>query len=179
MISFILPTLNDERALGPALGALAPGIAAGLIREVILADAGSTDDTAAIADAVGAHVIGGPRARDARLRAAAATARGPWLMFLSPRLRLHPDWPGPARDHMIGFPDAAGWTALAGASLANLRARLTARPGAAHGLLIPAALYADVRGHGPARHPEADLARRLGRRRLRPTAMIASLAPSG
>lgn len=179
MISFILPTLNDEAALGPALASLGPGISAGLIREVIFADGGSTDGTAAIAEAVGARLTPGPRARDARLRAAGAAARGAWLMFLDPRLRLHPDWPAGARDHIAAFPDKAGWTPLAGGGWLNLRARLTARPGSAHGLLLTATLYALVGGHGPAPDPEADLARRIGRARLRPMAVIASLRPSG
>jgi glycosyltransferase involved in cell wall biosynthesis len=179
LISFVLPTLNDERALGPALAALAPGIGAGMIREVIFADGGSTDDTPAIAEAVGARLIPGPRARDARLRAAGGAARGVWLMFLDPRLRLRADWPDAARDHLAAFPEMAGWTILRGGRWSNLRARLTARPGVAHGLLLPAALYARTGGHAPARDPEADLARRIGRARLRPTAMIASIGPSG
>ena len=57
-LSVIIPTLNAAGDLPLCLESLLPGLEAGLIREVIVADGGSTDATAAIADACGARVIG-------------------------------------------------------------------------------------------------------------------------
>ena len=58
------------------------GAAAGIVREVIVADAGSRDATAAIADGAGCRVSA--ERRGARLKAGAAAARAPWLLFLRP-----------------------------------------------------------------------------------------------
>jgi glycosyltransferase involved in cell wall biosynthesis len=53
MLSVVIATHNSERALLPTLAALVSGAAAGIVREVIVADAGSRDATAAIADGAG------------------------------------------------------------------------------------------------------------------------------
>ncbi len=92
MLSVIIPTHNSERTLVATLAALVPGATAGLIAEVILADAGSQDDTATIADVAGANLmmLEGPLAR--RLRMAAAEARAPWLLFLRPGIVLDTPW---------------------------------------------------------------------------------------
>ena len=49
MISVVIPTLNAETGLAPTLAALVPATVQGLVREVIIADGGSRDDTAKIA----------------------------------------------------------------------------------------------------------------------------------
>jgi glycosyltransferase involved in cell wall biosynthesis len=178
MISIIMPTLNAAPILGPALAALAEGLREGVVRELILADAGSTDDTAAIADGVGARVIAGPADRRARLTAAAGNARGPWLLFVDPAFPLSPDWPAAAAAHIAQWPAIAGWfpicvgaaTSGAAARLAELRARAVGRPTPAHGLLIGKDLYARLGGHAD----EAAFLRALGRRRLRRIADVAA-----
>ena len=94
MISVIIPTRNSERALVPTLAALVPGATAGLVAEVLIADGGSQDDTAAVADVAGCNfmMVEGPLAR--RLKAAASAARMPWLMFLRPGIVLDTPWTG-------------------------------------------------------------------------------------
>jgi glycosyltransferase involved in cell wall biosynthesis len=82
VITVVIPTLNSERVLVPALASLVPGSAQGLLREVILADGGSTDETEKIADVAGCTFHKGLHDLGARLRAAAQNARGNWLMFL-------------------------------------------------------------------------------------------------
>jgi glycosyltransferase involved in cell wall biosynthesis len=182
MISIIVPTLNAAPALGPALAALAEGLREGVVRELILADGGSTDDTAEIAEAVGAQLLAGPPERAARLAAGAAVARGGWLMFVEADAPLAPDWPAAARAHIAAAPEAAGWFPLRagpggpalGAALANFSARLLARPAPAQGLLIARPLYDHVGGHGG-----GALIRRLGRRRLRALASVAAAPRAG
>jgi rSAM/selenodomain-associated transferase 2 len=184
MISVVIPTLNAEAALGPTLAALVPGLREGMVREVIFADGGSTDDTAAIAEAVGATLVEAPRGRGPQLAAGAAAARGPWLLFVHADTRLAPDWPEAARRHIAEHGGRAGWCdlrfdaeGLAPALVsrwANLRARLFAMPYGDQALLVSIALYRAAGGH-PAIPIMEDvaLARALGRRRLRPLGVFA------
>ena len=78
MLSVVIATHDSERALLPTLAALVAGAAAGVVREVIIADAGSRDATAAIADGAGCRVLissaraeRGSRPRPTRARALA------------------------------------------------------------------------------------------------------------
>ena len=82
MISVIITTHESERTLVPMLAALVPGVVAGIVREVIVADAGSRDETEKVADVAGCRFIVMPGPLGARLKAAAEAARAPWLMFL-------------------------------------------------------------------------------------------------
>ena len=66
MLSVVIATHDSERALLPTLAALVAGAAAGVVREVIVADAGSRDATAAIADAAGCRVLTLAQTRGAR-----------------------------------------------------------------------------------------------------------------
>jgi glycosyltransferase involved in cell wall biosynthesis len=92
MISVLIPTLNSERFLVPTLAALVPGSAAGLLREVIVADGGSTDGTEKIADAAGCEFRRDQAAEANRLEAAAAAARGSWLLILRPESAPEEGW---------------------------------------------------------------------------------------
>src|SRR6202142_570132 len=92
MLSAIIATHQSEPALGPTLAALVPGATAGLLGEVIVADAGSTDATAAVADIAGCRFMASGEPLGARLRAAAASTRAPWLMFLRGGCVPGPDW---------------------------------------------------------------------------------------
>ncbi|MHB1556396.1 MAG: TIGR04283 family arsenosugar biosynthesis glycosyltransferase [Isosphaeraceae bacterium] len=75
--SIVIPTLNESAMIEAALrSAQGPRV------EVIVADGGSTDDTRAIASALGASVIDAPRGRGPQLNAGADVARAPILVFL-------------------------------------------------------------------------------------------------
>src|SRR5271168_4940343 len=92
MLSVIIPTLDSERALVSTLAVLVPGVTAGVVTEVLVADGGSHDDTAAVAEVAGCKFMldDGPLGR--RLNAAAAKARAQWLMFLRPGTIIDPTW---------------------------------------------------------------------------------------
>jgi glycosyltransferase involved in cell wall biosynthesis len=92
MISVLIPTLNSERFLVPTLSALVAGSAEGLLREVVLADGGSTDGTAKIADAAGCNFRKDQAPEAERLRTAAAAARGSWLLILRPESAPEEGW---------------------------------------------------------------------------------------
>ncbi|MGC1824295.1 MAG: glycosyltransferase, partial [Pseudolabrys sp.] len=82
MLSVVIATHESERTLVPTLAALVPGAAAGLLGDVVVADAGSRDATAEVADVAGCRFISSTEPIGAQLKAAAASTRGPWLMFL-------------------------------------------------------------------------------------------------
>ncbi|MEL7488696.1 MAG: glycosyltransferase, partial [Pseudomonadota bacterium] len=63
MFSVVIPTLNPGARLEACLAALAPAAIDGDVKEVIIADGGSTDATLSRADAAGARVVRAPRGR--------------------------------------------------------------------------------------------------------------------
>jgi rSAM/selenodomain-associated transferase 2 len=77
-VSVIIPSLNEAERIGAAVDS---AFAAGA-REVIVADGGSVDETAAVALAHGARVIGCERHRARQLNRGAAVATGEILLFL-------------------------------------------------------------------------------------------------
>ena len=79
-LSIIIPTLDEEARIGAALTALAPLRARGV--ELIIADGGSRDRTAAIAAPLADRVITAPRGRGAQMNAGASAATGDVLLFL-------------------------------------------------------------------------------------------------
>lgn len=175
MLSVIIPTRNSERPLVPTLAALVPGATAGLIAEVLIADGGSQDDTAAVADVAGCNFLSLQGTPADRLKAAATAARMSWLMFLRPGIVLDAPWTGEVArfvQHDQRQPRAAvfrrsqenpelrEWLLRAGAIFG-------APPRPEQGLLIARQLYDAVGGHsGHGGDPERDLLRRLGRRRI-------------
>lgn len=77
MISVVIPTLNEERALPAVLDALRPEV-----EEILVADGGSVDRTATIAEAHGARLLRSPPGRGPQQHAGAQAARGDLLWFL-------------------------------------------------------------------------------------------------
>ena len=80
----IIPTLNAAGTLPATLAALGSQT----LREIVLADGGSIDATAALANSVGAMVIAAKRGRGTQLAAGAGAAAGEWLLFLHADCRL-------------------------------------------------------------------------------------------
>lgn len=188
-VSVIIPTLNAVASIGPTLGGLVPGAGDGLIREVILADGGSTDEIAKIADHAGAELVASAPGRGSQLAAGAGAARGEWLLFLHADTVLTGDWIGAIRLHMQRHPGKAGYFRLRfddesfGArwtsGWANWRASLFAMPYGDQGMLISRELYDELGGYPPVPLMEdVALVRRLGRRRLRNLGTEALTAPT-
>jgi hypothetical protein len=178
MLSVVIATQDSERALLPTLAALVAGAVAGFVREVIVADASSRDATVAIADEAGCRVLASPLPRGPRLKAAAGTARAPWLLFLRPGVVLEASWVGETRRFIeeveLGKdPQVRGAVFRAGPrgsatleTLALVRAALTPWTDASQALVIAKSVYAALGGHLDVPAPERDLFRRLGRKRL-------------
>ena len=182
MISVIIPTLNAESQLPRCLSALVP--AAGLLKEVIIADGGSTDATAGIADGCGARFVAAAAGRGPQLAAGAATAQGDWLLFLHADTELAPEWETEAarfieNEIASGQPVRAGFFRFAlddpgfGPRLMErgvaLRAGVLGLPYGDQGLLIKHSHYRELGGFRPLPLMEdVDMVRRIGRRRLKP-----------
>ena len=155
-ISIVIPSLNAAAALPACLAALVEGLQAGVIREVIVSDGGSTDNTRALAEGWGAEVILGAPSRGGQLRRGCGAARGDWLLVLHADTVLAPGWTDAAQNHMANRGGAAGWFRLRFdqrglvprlvAGWANLRSGL-GLPYGDQGLLLPRALYEEVGGY--------------------------------
>jgi len=183
MLSVVIATENAERVLVPTLAALVPGATAGVVREVIIADAGSRDATALIADAAGCRLDVRQAPLGERLRQAAASARSPWLLFLQPG--AVPDWTwseearqfvertelsGRAAARAAAFRRTGEAETLGGGvveGLGFIAAAMGALPHPQQGLLIAKLLYERCGAHrGEDTEPERRFLRRLGRRRI-------------
>ena len=176
-LSIVIPTLEAADRIGPCLGALSEGLMSGLIHELIIADGGSQDAIAELADALGARLVTAPRGRGQQLAAGARAARGEWFLFLHADTVLAPGWAGVVRSHMDNGPQRAGYFALRFdtsatmgrlvAAWANLRSALFALPYGDQGLLVSRLLYRQTGGYRPIPLMEdVALVRRIGRRRL-------------
>lgn len=154
-ISVIIPTLNAEECLPKCLTALMEGVEAGLIRELIVTDGGSTDSTCALAQAWGADVIENVPSRGGQLRCGCAQAKAEWLLVVHADTVLQPGWADAASHHMRASPqagyfrlrfDQGGVAALLVAGWANLRSRF-GLPYGDQGILMPVPLYQSVGGY--------------------------------
>ena len=181
MLSVIIATHESERTLVPTLAALVPGATGGLLGEVIVADAGSRDATAEVADVAGCRFMASGAPLGARLKAAAASTRTPWLMFLRAGCVPEPGWVAAAErfiettDLLNDAERAAvfrppGVADLLRPGLAEVIAllRVTLGGGAKpeQGLLIARRHYDALGGHPDDTDAEAAMLRRIGRRRL-------------
>jgi glycosyltransferase involved in cell wall biosynthesis len=182
VITVIIPTLNSEHALVPTLSALVSGSVAGLVREVIVADGGSRDETENVADVAGCHFLKGPHDPGARLRAAAHQARGSWLLFLDPAGIVQEGWLREVRAFIetmersglaekraatfrLGY-QGFGLTPRLAEAAAAARLVVIGRPRPQQGLLIARRFYDHLGGHGDGKKAEERLFARIGRRKL-------------
>lgn len=85
-LTVIIPTLDEAELLPALLQDLAKQQEVNL--EIIVADGGSTDTTAAIAAAFSARVVRSKKGRGAQMNGAAAAAAGAYLLFLHADSRL-------------------------------------------------------------------------------------------
>ncbi len=167
MISVVIATLNDTQRLTATLAALAPAAVDGFVREVIIADGGSSDGTLEVAEDAGADVVAGGFGE------AIAAARQPWVLILRPGSRPQVGWEQSAHAHMRDYPDWAGWFELAlptRGSGARMREMVAQAEGAMLGRVRPAQglLIANqsLKALGPVESHE-DVLRRLDRSRMR------------
>ena len=180
MISVVIPTLNAEASLPRSFDCLIQATIRGLVREVIVVDGGSTDNTVMLADGVGARIISAPKGRGGQLAAGAEAARSEWILFLHADTALEPGWEAeaeafierakPERPRAAAFRfalDDFGFAARMLEMMVSLRCFLFGLPYGDQGLLLSKRLYTKIGGYKPLPLMEdVDIIRRLGRRRL-------------
>ena len=154
-ISIVIPTLNAEQRLPLCLASLSEGLEAGLIRELIVSDGGSQDNTQDIADAAGALWVQGEASRGGQLRAGCSKAEGDWILVLHADTQLAAGWSDTVMqavsnegayyfrlafdDHSLPARWVAGW--------ANIRSRVLGLPYGDQGLLLTKSLYHRTGGY--------------------------------
>jgi rSAM/selenodomain-associated transferase 2 len=172
MLSVVIPTLNAACSLPVCLDRMSGA------DEILVSDGGSSDDTAALAQAAGARLIQAPKGRGAQLRAGAEAARGNWLLFLHADTLPGRGWREAVQAHLDVYPDKGGcfrfrlpdkaWQARVIERGVAARVSLLALPYGDQGLLVPRSLYEAIGGFRPMPLMEdVDIVRRIGRRRLR------------
>lgn len=180
MISVVIPTLNAADGLPRCFDGLLEAAMRGLVREVIVADGGSNDDTLAIVEAAGAHIVSASRCRGDALAKGAEAARGEWILFLRPDTMLESGWEDEAAAFIerssLDHPRAAAFRFAVDdfeprsrrlESIVALRCWLFGIPSGDQGLLITRRLYQKLGGFSRIEPMEdIDFARRLGRKRI-------------
>lgn len=179
MISVIIPTLNAAPHLPRTLAALVAGVTGGIVKEVIVVDGGSEDETLAIADAAGCAILKAERGRAKQLRAGADASKGKWLLFLHADTALAQGWAEEterfihtpqsrkkAAAYKLAFDDASA-EAKRVVFWARLRARVMKLPYGDQGLLISRFFYDGLGGYPDIPLMEdVEILRRIGPQRL-------------
>lgn len=158
-MSVIIPTLNAGETLQRTLLSLRPAALAGLVREVVIADGGSSDRTLDMAAEAGARLVQSARGRGVQLATGANAARGGWLLFLHADTTLDKGWVEEVsgivdadEDHVAVFRlrfDEEGLAPSLVAAGAMIRTRLFLSPYGDQGLLLPRRLYEAIGGYRP------------------------------
>ncbi len=154
-ISIVIPTLNAGETLPATLQALMEGLHTGLIRELIVSDGGSADQTLEIADLAGAEIVTGASSRGGQLRRGCEVAKGEWLLVVHADTVLQEGWSKVVADHLSSGKPAAfrlafgakGFAPSWVAGWANLRSRIFGLPYGDQGLLVPRQTYLAAGGY--------------------------------
>ncbi|MDQ2704315.1 MAG: glycosyltransferase [Pseudomonadota bacterium] len=94
MLSVLIETRNDEDGLALTLASLVGGAVEGVVRDVIVCDRGSTDQTRRVADHAGCNYVA-----DGGVTEGIRQAKGDWLLILEPGARLVDGWIEPVLAH--------------------------------------------------------------------------------
>ncbi|MBN9042340.1 MAG: glycosyl transferase [Rhizobiales bacterium 62-47] len=179
MLSVIIATDGVEAPVVATLAALVPGAAAGVVREVVLVDRGTSDTIAHVADVAGCDFLACEGSRGAMLAAGARRARSHWLMFLLAGSVLDANW----IDEVAQFTQNAALDTTPRAGIFRYERSPYANGGAAawlkhaaraisgpkpdQGLVILRSHYDKLGGHDVnASNAETRLLRKLGRARV-------------
>jgi rSAM/selenodomain-associated transferase 2 len=178
MICVVIPTLNAQTGLAATLTSLVPAAVEGLVRQVVVVDAGSSDRSVEIAEQAGAEIIRSSPGRGTQLASGAERGRFPWLLFLHADTILQPGWerevtafierveegPQEAAAAFRFALDDRGVRPRLLETMVALRCAVLRLPYGDQGLLISRRLYNRLGGYAPIPLMEdVDLMRRLRR----------------
>lgn len=200
MLSVVIPTQNSEEGLARTLASLVPAAAEGIVREVVVADAGSSDGTRIVADAAGCSLVDSGSGWLGRVTAGVHMARrAPWFLILAPNVHLESDWfreaatfvdrserAGRADAHVATFRiayDEFGWRPRMAERVIGLSGALFGRPLREQGLIISRRHFEALTARIPDRFAgHGDLVGRLSRAAihlLRSDAVVLSRSDGG
>ncbi|MEP2139240.1 MAG: glycosyltransferase, partial [Erythrobacter sp.] len=155
-LSIVIPTLNAAGELPGTASALLAGTTSGLVRELVVSDGGSVDETLQVARALGAVIVEGDAGRGEQLARGVAAASGDWVLLLHADTQLDEGWDMAAFEHIANHADKAGWFRLQFRSTgfgprfvaegANLRSRFLGLPYGDQGLLVSRVVLEQVGG---------------------------------
>lgn len=174
-IAAVVPALDEEARIGATIDALV----AARIDEIVVADGGSRDRTAAIARARGAQVIDAPRGRARQQNAGAAATTAATLMFVHADCRVPADaasWiertlarpgvvAGAFRTWTVDDAAPRRWSWLRGN---DVRARLGRTPYGDQAIFLRRTTFDALGGFPDQFMEDVELARRLKRRGAMP-----------
>lgn len=178
MISVIIPTLNAAEQMRRTLPPLVEGVAYGIVKQVVVADGGSTDETLQIADAAGCEIVNTEPRRALQIRSGVLSAKGKYVMILHPGVALAPGWVGEAERFIrsdqararaavfqLAFDDASP-RAKRSLFWARLRARVMKLPYGEQGVLMSRFFYDGLGGYpDQPSMDDVEFARRIGAKR--------------
>jgi len=197
MLSVVILTHNSEEGLARTLASLVSAAAEGVIREVVVVDAGSTDGTARVAEAAGCLFVASDGSWGDRVgNAITAMRRAPWIMVLQPYVLLEGEWfrelsafierieranraEAKAASFRLAY-DAFGLKARLAEQAVALCSGVFGFPVPEQGLIFSRRLWDRVNSDGPASHLHR-LLRQIGRRQihmLRASAVVIASAES-
>ena len=102
MLSVLIETRNSEEGLARTLASLISGAVEGVVREVIVCDAGSTDHTHIVAEHAGCRWIG-----EGGITAGISQAKSEWLLLIEPGAKLMDGWTEDVANHTARLTIAA------------------------------------------------------------------------
>mgnify|MGYP001027053015 FL=1 len=147
-ISVVIPTFNSELQLPRTLWSLMEGVDSGLIREVIISDGGSTDETQNISINWGAKFVTGETSRGGQLRRGVATACGDFLLIVHSDTILESGWASELQNSLSDGPicfslafNSSGIAPFLVAFWANLRTDFLRLPFGDQALFLSRELY--------------------------------------
>ena len=156
-ISIVIPTLNSQNTVRKTLASLFEGIEAGIVRELIVVDGGSTDETREIVEECGGKFISSAASRGYQLKKGVNLAKGDFIFVLHSDSALEPGWSEIVKKYLnkdagyyckLSF-DIIHPLASMTSTWANARSLIFNLPYGDQGLLIPRKLLIENGSYSP------------------------------
>ncbi len=154
-ISIVIPTLNSQKTIRKTLESLFEGIEAGIVRELIVVDGGSSDRTKEIVLACGGKFHVSRASRGFQLSAGVNLAKGDFLFMVHSDSVLEINWSKNIKKYFnreagyycrLSF-DSKHPLAVMTSTWANVRSKIFNLPYGDQGLLIPRKLLMENGGY--------------------------------
>ena len=156
-ISIVIPTLNSQNTVRKTLASLFEGIEAGIVRELIVVDGGSTDETREIVEECGGKFISSAASRGYQLKKGVNLAKGDFIFVLHSDSVLEQGWSEIVKKYLnkdagyyckLSF-DIIHPLASMTSTWANARSLIFNLPYGDQGLLIPRKLLMENGSYSP------------------------------